>query len=248
MGLLQLFAILWARRMVVLSCFAATVALAVGVTLIIPKSYEARVIILVDHDTKDPFTNEFEGRSALAEFLGKQVAVIQSDRTAHDVIDKLHLADTQRFKRDFARATGGNGKLEDWVSAKILKTLRVWSNPQQSSIEIHYRSPDSDAAATIANAFADAYMRTNLEIHVQSARDTSARLQEQARQLQKELADAEGKLHEYQQRTGLVQSEGDLDSEMKSLDALNQLQIQTNAPDRSGRGSVPGLSISESDE
>lgn len=229
MGILQLFAILWARRLVIVSSFAATVALAVGVTLILPKSYQAKVLVLIDHDTRDPYTNEFQGRSALAEFLGKQVAIIKSDRTVHEVVDTLHLADNPKFKRDFSRATNGKGQLSDWIATKLNRTLHVWSNPSESSIEIHCNSPDADTAATVANAFADAYMHTNEDIRVQGARDTSARLQEQARTLQKELAEAEKQLHAYQESTGLVQAENDLDSETKRLDALTKLQIDTSA-------------------
>jgi uncharacterized protein involved in exopolysaccharide biosynthesis len=229
MGMLQLLAILWARRAVAFGCFAATLALVVGVTLILPKSYRATVILLINPDSRDPYTNDFQNRVGLSDFLGTQVAIIKSDRTALEVIQKLHLAENPRFKREFERVTGGKGKLEDWIIRRLTKVLKVDPVPLESSIALRYFSPDADMAATVANAYADAYLRTNEEIRVQNARDTSARLQEQARSLQNELGVAEKRLHDYQEKTGLVVAEGDLDGEMKRLDSLTALQVETNS-------------------
>ena len=229
MGILQLLAILWARRMIVVGCFAATVALAVGVTLILPKSYRAKVSVLINHDARDPYTNDFQVRTGLGDFLGKQVAIIKSDRTAKEVIKELQLDKNPRFRRDFNRATGGKGQFEDWLAAKLNRMLEIDPRPIESTIDLYYYSPAADTAATIANAYADAYIHTNEGIRVQSARDTSARLQEQARTLQTELTAAEKRLRDYQEKTGLVVEEGGLDSEMKRLDSLTNLQIQTSS-------------------
>jgi uncharacterized protein involved in exopolysaccharide biosynthesis len=128
--------------------------------------------------------------------------------------------------------------MEDWIAEQLINALGVGLIQGESSISITYRSPDADTAATVANAFADAYMRTDIDIKVDSAQQTAARLKDQARQLQKELGDAERNLHDYQQRTGLVVADGDLDSEMKKLDSLQALQTDNNTTTEGARAQL----------
>jgi len=237
MGLLQLLAILWARRAVVIGCFVTTVALAIGVTLILPKSYAARVTVLIDNEVRNAYTNDFENRSALPDFLGKQVAIIQSERTAKQVVRDLRLTDSPQFRKAFLRSHK-NGTMEDWITAQLVRALEVDPRPNESSVRISFRSRDADTAATIANAFADAYMRTDTDIRVGSAQQTAMQLREQARHLQRELTEAESALHAYQQRTGLVETEDGLDSEMRKLDALQKLQTDTNTQTESSRAQL----------
>jgi protein tyrosine kinase modulator len=237
MGILQLLAILWARRVVIMGCFFTTVALAVGITLMLPKSYQASVSVLVDHEARNAYTDAVESRIALNEFLGKQVAIVKSERTAHQVVSDLRLTQNPRFRREFF-ASHHQGTMEDWIADQLISSLGVGSKGGESSLVISYRSPDPDTAATVANAFADAYMRTDIDIKIDTAQQTAARLREQARQLQKELSEAEQNLHDYQRRTGLVVSNGGLDSEMKKLDSLQTLQTDTNTQTENARAQL----------
>ena len=238
MGLLQLLAILWARRIVVLGCFLSTVILAVGITLILPKSYEARVTILTDNEARNAYTNDFESRNGMADFLGKQVAIVKSERTAHQVIKDLHLAENTRFRREYLRSHNRKVTMDDWIAARLIKSLQVYPMITESSIQIAYRSPDADTAATVANAFADAYMRTDNEIKVGTAQQTATRLKDQSRQLQRELAEAEKNLREYMGRTGFVVAPGDLDSETKQLESLQQLLRDTTTATESAKAQL----------
>ena len=225
MGIMQLLAIIWARRGIVIGCFVATVVLAVGVSLILPKSYEAEVTVLIDNDTRSAYTNEFVNRTLMSDYLGKQVAIIKSHRAALEVVNKLRLTENERFRREFLRSTDGKITLEEWISQRLLKKLRVVPLERESSVVLLYRSTDADTSATIANAFADAYLETSVSIKAKNAQRTSAQLSEQAIALRKELALAEKQLRDFQQETGLVVAEDDLDSEMKQLEALTKLQI-----------------------
>ena len=238
MGIMQLLAIVWARRSVVIGCFAATVALAVLVSLILPKSYEAEVIVLVDHDTKDVLTNEFANRTMLSDYMGKQVAIIKSNRAAYAVVEKLRLTENERFRREFLRRSKGKTTIEEWISERLLKKLRVTPLERESSISIGYRSVDADTSATIANEFANAYMQTSVAIRAKNAQRTAVQLTEQAGNLRQELARAEKAFRAFQQETGIVVAEGELDSETKKLEALTQLLVETNAQTQAARAQL----------
>ncbi len=234
MGVLQVLAILWARRSVVIGCFVSTVVLAVGVTLILPKSYQAKVTVLVDNEARNAYTNDFETREFSNDFLGKQMAIVTSNRTAKQVVADLNLTENKLFEKAYARGRR-NVPIEDWVAAYLTKGVKVTSVPEQSSIEIAYRSRDARTAARVANAFADAYMRTGTDIRVVNAEQTAVQLKRQAKTLQGELADAEKALHEYQERTGIVETENGLDTEMRKLDSLQKLQADTNTATETAR-------------
>lgn len=241
MGIMQLFAIVWARRSIVLGCFVGTVALAVLVSLILPKSFEAEVVVLVDHDTKDVLTNEFANRTLLSDYMGKQVAIIKSNRAAYEVVEKLRLTENERFRREYLRQSKGKSSFvsfDEWVAQRLLKKLRVLPVERESSISIRYRSIDADTSATIANAFADAYMQTSVAIRAKNAQRTAVQLTEQAGTLRTELARAEKALRAFQQETGIVVADGELDGETKKLEALTKLQVQVNADTQSARAQL----------
>src|SRR5262249_23812734 len=92
--------------------------------------------------------------------------------------------------------------------------------------------------ARVANAFADAYMRTGTDIRVGTAEQTAIELKRQAQTLQGELAEAEQALHDYQQRTGIVETENGLDTEMRKLDGLQKLQTETNTATEAARAQL----------
>lgn len=229
MGFLQLLAILWARRLVILGCFLAAVALGVGLSVLLPKSYRAAVTILIDHDARDPYVNEVLSRGALSNFLGKQGAIIKSDRTAHAVMDRLRLAENAHFKRAFGETSGAKGKIEAWIAAALVKGVEVRPHMSESVIEVAYSSADPDLAATIANAFADAYMHAAAHRRGQGAGEPADQQQAQARTLQIELSVAEQTLRAFQERTGLTPADTDLDSAVRRLEVLTKLYSDANA-------------------
>jgi uncharacterized protein involved in exopolysaccharide biosynthesis len=79
----------------------------------------------------------------------------------------------------------------------------------------------SGAAAGIANAFAQAYQRTNLELRVEPARQSAAWFDERMQQLRKDLEAAQTKLNAYQREKGFTAQDERLDLEQARLSELS---------------------------
>jgi chain length determinant protein EpsF len=88
-------------------------------------------------------------------------------------------------------------------------------------VTISYTGRDPEFAATIANAFAQAYIATTLELKVEPAREYAAWFDERTRGLRNDLEQAQRRLSEYEQEHGIVATAGRLDLETARLVELS---------------------------
>ncbi|MDE2432927.1 MAG: chain length determinant protein EpsF, partial [Burkholderiales bacterium] len=160
----QLYRILRARRRLALSLYAAIIAVAVIVTLLLPKMYTAKTQVMVDLKP-DPIS----GLTQLATmqpsgYLSTQVNLVKSDAVARRVAKDLHLADNPQMRAKWAKETHERGNFEDWMGKTLLKGLTVSVVRDSSIIEIEYESISPSFAAALANAFANAYIATVVDM------------------------------------------------------------------------------------
>jgi chain length determinant protein EpsF len=88
---------------------------------------------------------------------------------------------------------------------------------------------DPQFAAVIANAFADAYIKTNLELRVDPARQTAAFFDEQLKILRENLERTQSRLSEYQRQKGYSSADERLDVESSRLAELSAQYTITQA-------------------
>lgn len=217
----QFLLILKARRWLALSILGVTVLAAVVASLLLPKSYVATTSLVVDQRGADPVTGTyFQTQQTSAEYLATQVDIIDSHNVAAKVVDKLKLTDAPVVRSDFLKDTDGSGSVRDWLADKLLKKLDVTPSRDSSVIAISYTSSDARYAAQLANAFADAYIQTGLELKTEPAKRQAAWYQDQTAQLRQTLENTQKKLAAYQQQSGLVSGENRLDTESSRLSNL----------------------------
>lgn len=110
------------------------------------------------------------------------------------------------------------------LAEQLLKRLALKPSTDSSVVKLSYTAGDPQAAADAANAFVRAYIATNLELNVNPARHSSEWFGEQLKGLADNLAKARGKYSAYQQETGIVAADENLDVENARLNELsNQL-------------------------
>src|SRR5260221_5041112 len=80
------------RIWVFLAMLAATVAAAIAVTLLLPKTYEATVSVLVDNRDEQLLNQQVTPARQQMGYMQTQVDIIQSQRTARQVVHDLGLA------------------------------------------------------------------------------------------------------------------------------------------------------------
>ena len=222
MKLSQTFGILRARKWTVLAILVATVGIVVVLSLVLPPRYVASVSLVLDIRRADPVTGVIQPVQLLPGYIATQVDVISSHSTALKVVDKLQLTRVPGIREQFHIETGGVGSLRDWLADRLLEQLDVRPSRESSVLEIRYAASDPRMAADMANAFADAYIQTSLELKVDPARRQTGWFEGQVAELREALEKAQQKLSEYQREKGILGAQADrLDVENARLAELS---------------------------
>jgi len=237
MTISQLLNILRARIWVFLGVLVATVAITVGVSLILPKQYTATTTIVVDTKGTDPVFGIMMPIQFMPGYVATQLDIIQSHKVAVEVVKGLRLAEQPTVKQQWQEATEGKGTIEDFYADLLLRKLDVKPSKESSVVEIAFTGADPRFAALVANAFAVAYQRTNLELRVEPARQSSAWFDERLQQLRKNLESAQSRLNDYQRSKGFTAQDERLDLESARLSELSAqyTAAQAQAADASSR-------------
>src|SRR5437868_8463858 len=93
MNLHQFLLALRGRLWVFLSLLLATVAAAVIVTLLMPKTYEATVSLLLDNRDEQSLSGSVPSARERIGFMQTQMDILQSPRVARKVVEDMKLAD-----------------------------------------------------------------------------------------------------------------------------------------------------------
>jgi chain length determinant protein EpsF len=154
-------------------------------------------------------------------YMATQVDIISSPNVARKVITELRLTDSPGVKRNFQEATGGAGSIEDWLAEVLLKNLKVEPSRTSSMIDISFSGSTPQFAAVAANAFAEAYLQTTIQLKVEPSQKAAAYFTEQLKNLRDSLEQAQQKLSAYQQEKGIISVDERLDVEISRLNDLS---------------------------
>ena len=217
MNLTEFLEVLWARRKLALIVLGAVVSLAIVASLVLPKTYVGQVDLVVDSKGRDPLTGAILPSQLLPSSLGTQVDVIGSRNVALRVVDRYKLTQIPEVQEQFRSATDGEGSIREWTAQALLEKLDVRPSRESSVVSIRFSAADPHFAAELANAFADAYILTSLELNMDPARRQSAWFDQQLHQLRQSLEAAQEKLSAYQRKHNVVGNDDRLDVESGGL-------------------------------
>ena len=232
MSLQQFLLILRARYKIILLVLLTTVAATVAASLLLPAQYTATATVVVDVKSPDPIAGIMLPALIMPGYMATQVDIINSDRVALKVVRMLKLDQSPQAKEQWLDDTEGKGKIEIWLAAVLQQKLDVKPSRESNVISINYKAVEPIFAAAVANAFAKAYLDTNIELKVEPARQYAEWFGAQGASLRDNLEKAQRSLSDYQQQHGIVANDERLDSETYKLNELStQLTIvqgQTN--------------------
>jgi polysaccharide biosynthesis transport protein len=232
MSLRQFFLILKARIGLFASVLAATVLLTLALSLfVLPTKYTAETTVLVDVRTPDPVVGMVMPSTALPSYMPTQIDIVNSDRVAMAVVHKLKLDQHPSVREKWMESTDGKGRIDVWVAKALQKDLSAKPGRESNVITISYASQDPNFSAAVANAFAQAYVDTNVGMKIQPAKLYADWFRDQGKGLRENLEKAQAKLSAYQQEKGIVVTDEKLDSETAKLSELTShltlVQVQT---------------------
>ena len=250
MPLRDFFLILRARWRLVVGSMLLIVVVVTGVNLGLPKQYRAVATVVVDIKGADPIAGNAAQTQLIPGYLATQVGVVGSNRVVRKVIQALKLNEdpilrsrwenestwvnsfiswlTTTLSGEARPFTADEGKTEKidpfdyWLTTRLLKRLDVRPAREGSLIDIAVGWEEAVRAAQIANAFASAYIDTNLELKVEPAKHYVAWFEERSQALRKNLEQAQAHLSDYQRARGIVAaSDARLDIENARLSDLS---------------------------
>lgn len=217
MSLHQFLLILRARYKIALIALLTTVALASFVSLLMPKKYTSTAAVVVDVKSPDPVTGlALQGMIAPG-YMATQIDIINSDRVAQSVVSSLKMDQNPTIQKQWYEATKGKGNLKEWLSSLLQRDLDVKPSRESNVITINYTGTDPNFAATMANAFAQAYIDVNLDLRLAPARQYASFFEEQTKAARAKLETAQKALSTYQQQNGITASDERMDYEMTKL-------------------------------
>ncbi len=248
MTLHQFFLILRARFRIALLVTVGAIALALLVSLLLPRTYTAQTSVLVDVRTPDPVIGAavLQGQVAPS-YMATQVDIISGERVAQRVVAMLQLDQDPELREQWQRATDGRGSLVAWIATGLQRGLDVHPARESNVINIVYKGRDAEQVARVANAFAQAYLDTNLALRTEPAKVYAEWFDDQAKALRARLEEAQARLSDYQQRAGLVSGDERLDHETTRLAELSaQLtQVQGQNTEVQSKRSQRGDTVAE---
>ncbi|WP_411881540.1 chain length determinant protein EpsF [Polaromonas sp. YR568] len=248
MTLHQFLLILRARYKVALLVILLAVSAALAVSLVLPKKYTAQTAVLVDVRSPDPVAGGAALPGLVApSYMATQVDIIGGDRVAQRVVKVLKLDENPQTKERWQEATEGRGTLEGWLADSLQKRLDVRPARESNVINITYKGSEPEAAANIANAFAQAYLDINLALKTEPARIYAEWFDEQTKASRAKLEEAQARLSDYQQKAGIVSTDERVDYETAKLGEISSqlTTVQGETTDSQSKRGSRGDTVAE---
>jgi polysaccharide biosynthesis transport protein len=197
-----------------------------------PNSYVASVQVVIDLKSPDPIAGVVFPGQLMPSYVATQVDIIKSRRVAGRVVDTLKLAENPIAKADFEKkarsGTPSSGSLRDNLSDFLLKTLEIKPSKESSVLSISFTGSDPKFSATVANAFAKAYIDTTLSMRSVPAKESAVWFDSQTQVLRETLDKSQKKLSGYQRSNGIISGDERFDTENARLQELSsQLSVLT---------------------
>lgn len=212
----QIWAAVYRSRFIVAAIMVACLALAIAITLLTTPTYRATTTIQINQEAAKVLgTEQTESSAAIQDaerFLETQIGIIESRSVALAVVRDLRLTADDRFL--LAMGVDPDLALEsslplaearqDLVLKTLAKNLSV-SLPRVSRLAtISFDSPDAALSARVANAFAENFIRGNLQRRFDASAYAREFLRDQLEQSQRRLEKSEREAVDFARRTGIV--------------------------------------------
>jgi polysaccharide biosynthesis transport protein len=237
MSLFQFLLILRARRRIIVYTVLSAIAVALLLSLLLPKTYKAIATVVVNSKGVDPVSGFALPAQLLPGYMATQVDIITSKSVALKVVDDLKLAQQAKFQQKFAQENNGSGTIRDWLAERLLKKLDVAPARESNVADISFKGDTPEFAAAVANAFANAYQQTNLQLKVGPMKTASTYFNDQIKALRDKLEAAQARMSAYQKEKGISSTDNRIDMETIRLNELTSqlVTVQGELMDASSR-------------
>jgi len=214
-----------------------TIIAGIGYLAVVPSRYTAQTDMIIDTKRTTWSQSELatENRTVEDASVESEIETTKSEKVAISVAKRLHLNEDPEFigagsslKSRFFLLLGlkgtdrgsSNEEIMRHVLSIVKDNLRVTRLGRSYIEQIAYTSLDNEKAATIANAFADAYIEDQLQAKFEATHRASIWLEQRIGELRQQASDAYKAVQDFKSQNGIIIGvEGKLASEVE-LDQL----------------------------
>jgi uncharacterized protein involved in exopolysaccharide biosynthesis len=236
----DLVGVVFRRRRLVYRCFTGLLGGALLAILLLPRTYEVEMKILVDRERVNPVIStdsnvQQQDRGLTQDEVISEAELFQSrDSLEKAVIDcGLFELSPHSLAAAKSRMLGLIGLAPDrstriyQAMLKLEKDLQVIPVNSSNLIKVTYDSQSPQLATRVLTELGDLYLAKHAAIH--RPHGSSEFFEEQAKQYQQDLADAETRLVSFSRETGSVSPEIEKQVTMQKVSDFNIALLQTRA-------------------
>lgn len=206
---------LWKQSLII----GTIVAILVGAVLLSkPKQYDAYATVLINPEVNDPISGKEFPIQMLANYMATQLELINSTVVLRPAVERLKLYEDERI-------VGNLDLPEDVRRVLAERSLQERLTVDQKSfgsqlVTLGFRDTTPTAAADTLNVIAEVYVSREYERRSPDSEKTISLFSAQLQELKAKVDAAQGKLTDFQKRTGLISVDGNGEQTMTALGTL----------------------------
>lgn len=225
MSIIQFLRILWARKLIILSCCIFTFLGGLLVSLLMQPRYQATSRVMVTNILQpDPITGVAQNVRSMGAWVATQKELINDYAVSGPVVDRLNwLSDPGRIASYQGRDSSDTRDFRRWLAAQVAGRTSVGFQ-SGTVLEITFTSPSPAEAKIGAEALRDSYVDYALQKRREDATRNARWFSQQADLARRAAEEAELAKASYERANGIV-TQGNQASALQDLDSarLNAL-------------------------
>ncbi|MGE0775818.1 MAG: GumC family protein [Sphingomonadaceae bacterium] len=182
--------------------FGATLGLMILYTLNATPVYTAKASVMLDQRKRQVLQGMDEVVSRLpsdSSVVDTEVEILSSSQTAYEVATRVGLVPNV----DPSKMTAEQLRDASETVQQIIRNREIGRSGLTYIINIYFTAPDPQQAQSVANAFAEAYLDSQVDVRVQENERARAHLQREIAELQTKVKQADADVAAYKASTGL---------------------------------------------
>lgn len=216
--------------------FLVTVGVAGVLTFLETPRYVSTTSLVINLESERPFERTAVPAQLSSSYLATQMDIIRSQKVALRVVEEAGLDKDAAWREAYADSGESGIPLKYWIASQIMENVQA--EPLQNSrvVNLSYSALAPAEAARLANAYAQAFIATTLELNVEPARRNAAWFNEQLKQQRARLDAARARIASMQAAKGVASGDEKLTTEMTRLDDISRNLVEAQAATAAARG------------
>lgn len=221
MNVFQFLRILWAHRLVILTCVVVAFTSALAFVEVAKPTYEAQARVMLDVVKPDPVTGQVIATAFLKAYTKTQVELVKDNQIAARVVNDLGWANNPAIQQWY-RSQKESSKLDfsHWAAQQVVDGTDAQLIEGSNILEIQYKSSSPFRAREVAEALRKAYIDSTLQGRRENARRNAEWYEEQAEKSKAALLQAEQAKADFERSSGIILQDNKVDLESARLAAL----------------------------